>query len=227
MFCQDHRRRQLIPDQNNQEVVGVVLAGGESRRLGRDKALLPLPDGRVLLERTIDTLHAAGLEDIAVSVSTAERGAELLAAIHHGTEIGAIVDTVPGTGPLGGLHAALTALSGCHVLLVACDLPRLETAAVRAILDEPRDADILVPRTANRDQPLHALYAPTCREVVARLIAEGRLAMRDLLAVRDLRVRVLGDAWLARHALSAASFDNVNTPDDLERPVGGHSLRRV
>jgi molybdopterin-guanine dinucleotide biosynthesis protein A len=203
-----------------------VVAGGESRRLGRDKALLPLPDGRVLLERTIDTLRAAGLEHIAVSVTTAERGAALLAAINHGANIGAIVDAAPGMGPLGGLHAALTAFPDCHLLLVACDLPHLETAAVRAVLDEPRDADILVPRTANRDQPLHALYAPACREVVARLIAEGRLAMRDLLAVRDLRVRVLGDTWLERHAISAAGFDNVNTPDDLARVVGGHALRR-
>jgi molybdenum cofactor guanylyltransferase len=198
------------------EPVGVVLAGGASRRLGQDKALLCIGAGPTLLERTVATVHAAGLREVVLSVSTVERGRILRDAVPAVAGLRLVVDAEPGRGPLGALHAALSAVSHHHVLLVACDMPRLHVAALRALLEEPRDADVVVPRVAGRAQPLAALYGPACLPLTAQLLAQGLLAMRDLLAAPSLRVRFLDEGCLARAGVPAAAFDNVNTPADLE-----------
>ena len=202
--------------QTSCEPVGVVLAGGASRRMGQDKALLRSGAGPTLLERTVATVHAAGLREVVLSVSTVEQGRALRDAVPAVAGLRLVVDAEPGRGPLGALYAALTAFPHHHVLLVACDMPRLEVAALRALLEKPRDADAVVPRVAGWDQPLTALYGPACLPLTARLLAQGRLAMRDLLAAPGLRVRFLDDARLARAGVVAAAFDNVNTPADLE-----------
>lgn len=211
-------------------IVGAVLAGGESRRMGRDKALLRLTDGSTLLERTIATLRAAGLDEIVLSVSTARRGRALQDAVPAARGLRLATDATPGRGPLGGLHAALRAHPYRYVLLVACDMPRLDAAALGALIAEPRDADALVPRLAGWAQTLHALYGPACLPPAERLLAEGHLAMRDLLAAPGLRVRFLDETWLARAGAATTAFSNLNTPGDLaaatapaekERPANG------
>ena len=158
--------------QTSCEPVGVVLAGGTSRRMGQDKALLRSGAGPTLLERTVATVHAAGLREVVLSVSTVEQGRTWRDAVPAVAGLRLVVDAGPGRGPLGGLHAALTAFPYQHVLLVACDMPRLDVAALRALLEKPRDADAVVPRVAGREQPLHALYGPACLPVAARLLAQ-------------------------------------------------------
>jgi molybdopterin-guanine dinucleotide biosynthesis protein A len=184
--------------------------------MGQDKALLRIGAGPTLLERTVATVHAAGLREVVLSVSTVERGRALRDAVPAVAGLRLIVDTVPGRGPLGALHAALNAFPHQHVLLVACDMPCLHVAALRALLEAPCDADAVVPRVAGRDQPLAALYGPACLPLTARLLEQGRLAMRDLLAAPGLRVRVLDEGCLARAGVPAVAFANLNTPADLE-----------
>ncbi len=201
------RRRRRIP-------VGVVLAGGASRRMGQDKALLRPGGGPALLERAVAALGEAGLKEIAVVVSTPGRARSLQEALAGLRAAPFLADEAPGLGPLGGLHAALRAYPGRAVLLVACDMPRLDARALR-LFTEPDDADVVVPRVAGRDQPLHARYGPACLPVVARLLQEGRLAMRDLLTAPTLRIRALDAATLSRRGVPLDAFANVNTPADL------------
>jgi molybdopterin-guanine dinucleotide biosynthesis protein A len=194
--------------------VGVVLAGGVSQRMGQDKALLR-PDGTAtLLERTIAQLHEAGLKEVAVVVSTPEHIRSLQAAMPKAGAVPFLVDAEPGHGPLGGLHAALTAYPERDVLLVACDMPHLDTRALR-LLCAPDAADIVLPRLAGREQPLHARYGPACLPIAVRLLQQNRLAMRGLTTAPELRARVVDDAELARHGIPATAFTNVNTPADL------------
>lgn len=196
-------------------VVGVVLAGGQSRRMGRDKALLCLPDGRTLLEQTAAALGVAGVIEVALSVSTPERGDALRDAVPALAHLRLVVDSVPDCGPLGGLHAALRDFPESRILLVACDMPRLDPAALRWLVHESWDADAIVPVIDGRDQPLHALYGSACHAVAERLLREGRLAMRDLLAAPSLRVLRLDERALSGAGIAPAAFANVNTPDDL------------
>lgn len=195
--------------------IGVVLAGGQSRRLGRDKALLRLPSGVTLLEQTLAVLRAAGLREVVISVSTSERAAALRVAVHALAGLPYIVDDTPDRGPLGALHTVLRAFPGRAALLAACDLPRLDAAAPLLLLHERGAADIVFPRVGGHDQPLLALYGPACLPVAARLLAEGHLAMRDLLAAHGLRVCVLDDTDLDRADVPPSAFDNLNTPADL------------
>ncbi len=116
-------------------VVGVVLAGGQSRRMGRDKALLRLEDGRTLLERTVRVLRTVGLDNVLLSVSSPERALALREAAPAVAALPVVADDAPGRGPLGGLVAALRARPGHAVLLVACDLPHLDSHALRLVVD--------------------------------------------------------------------------------------------
>jgi molybdopterin-guanine dinucleotide biosynthesis protein A len=195
--------------------VGVVLAGGASRRMGRDKALLRPAGGATLLESAVAALRAAGLAEIAVSVSSVSRADALRAAVPALHSLPRVVDLMPGCGPLGALHATLCAYPGRSVVLVACDMPHLDPAALRALVTAGGDADVVVPHVAGRDQPLHALYGPACVGIAARLLGTGERAMRTLLTAPELRVRVLDEAWLAGHGVEAAAFENLNTPDEL------------
>ncbi len=203
--------------------VGVVLAGGASRRMGQDKALLRLDGEATLLECAIARLHEAGLEEVAVVVSTPERAHSLRAAMPKAGAVPFLVDAEPGHGPLGGLHAALTAYPERDVLLVACDMPRLDARALR-LLCAPDAADIVLPRLAGRDQPLHARYGPACLPVAVRLLQQNRLAMRGLTTAPELRVHIIDDTELARHGIPAMAFANVNTPADLANLTSRNTL---
>ncbi len=203
--------------------VGVVLAGGASRRMGQDKALLRLDGEATLLERTVAQLYETGLEEVAVVVSTPEHIRSLQAAMPKAGAVPFLADAEPGRGPLGGLHAALTAYPERDVLLVACDMPYLDTNALR-LLCAPDKADVVLPRLAGRDHPLHARYGPACLPVAVRLLQQNRLAMRGLTTAPELRVRVVDDAELARHGIPATAFTNVNTPADLAGLTGLDTL---
>ncbi len=260
-------------------VVGVVLAGGQSRRMGRDKALLRLEDGRMLLERTVHVLRTVGLDDVLLSVSSAERTAALREAVPSAAALPVIADDAPNHGPLGGLAAALRARPGRAVLLVACDLPHLDRRALELVVDafrrglpspplplrgtppllptaglpspptplprsgegckgyarrageeqgvlRVRAVDIVLPRVGGYDQPLHAVYGPSCLPQVLRLLDAGRLAMSGLLTAPDLSVSVLPEEYFVARGVAPSCFANVNTPDDLAAltlpaPVGG------
>lgn len=192
-------------------VVGVVLAGGKSTRMGVDKALLHLPrdDSPTLLDRAAATLREAGLAIIGLSVSDEARGRALRDAGVACADGPIVYDATPGRGPMGGLDAALTAYPGWGVLLVACDMPCLAPASLRAVLDRAQEtgADVVTPLVAGQPEPLHAYYGPRCAPVVARLLASGCFKMSALADAPSLRT--------SRFDLAPASTLNLNTPDDL------------
>ena len=178
-----------------------ILAGGCAIRFGgRDKSTLTI-DGRTILDRQIDVLSTVADEVLVVRD-----------------------DLVPGCGPLGGLHTALTRARGRAVFVVACDMPYVETPLVRHLLDLSRDADIVVPCTEDGYHPLCAVYSRACLDAVARRLADRRLKMTDLFS--DVRVRAVTarelDAFGDRHRLLA----NVNTPADYAglEALQGHKL---
>ena len=178
-----------------------ILAGGAATRFGgRDKSALTI-GGRSILERQIDVLSAV-VDDVLVVRE----------------------DLVPGCGPLGGLHTALTRARGRAVFVVACDMPCVDASLVRQLLDLSRDADIVVPCTEDGYHPLCAVYSRACLDAVARRLADRRLKMTDLFS--DVRVRVVRaweiDAFGDRHRLLA----NVNTPADYAglEALQGHKL---
>ncbi|MFW6161746.1 MAG: molybdenum cofactor guanylyltransferase, partial [Planctomycetota bacterium] len=133
-------------------VTGLVLNGGASVRLGRDKATLPV-EGRTLIERGLD--HMALLFDEIVVVGRPEGLAP------HPAVTQAVPDAVPGVGPLGGIATGLATMERRWGFFVACDMPRLDPEVMRrqlAVLRETR-AEAVVPCWDGFWEPLHAAYA--------------------------------------------------------------------
>jgi molybdenum cofactor guanylyltransferase len=177
-----------------------ILAGGRATRFGgRDKSAL-IVDGRTILERQIAELSKV-TSDILI--------------------IGAGRDLVPGCGPLGGLHAALTAAAADAVFVVACDMPYISAAFVMYLLDLTREADIVVPCTERGYHPLCAAYTRACLEPVTRRLATHALKMTDLFS--DVRTRIVTAREIDRFGDRDRLLANINTQADYER-VQNHKL---
>jgi molybdopterin-guanine dinucleotide biosynthesis protein A len=124
----------------------------------------------------------------------------------------AIADIVPGCGPLGGLHAALTEMRGDRVFVVACDMPYVDAAFAEYLLSLASDAAVVVPQTDRGYHPLCAVYTRVCLESVAARLAQRRLALRDLFA--DVPTRIVTIAEMSRFGAPSRLLANVNTPDE-------------
>jgi molybdopterin-guanine dinucleotide biosynthesis protein A len=153
------------------EVTGVILAGGRARRFGgRNKATLEL-GGQWIVQRQLDALRPITAAQLIVANDAApfaRLGVPVTPDIHAGK------------GPLGGLHAALSVAATARALVLACDLPFVHTAFLRFLVERAREADIVVPRTAEGTHPLCAVYATRLAPVIAARIAAGRLAVHEL-----------------------------------------------
>ena len=173
-----------------------ILVGGQATRFGgRDKSAL-LIDGRTIRDRQLDAL--APLTDDVMIV-----GHDAAHVVH---------DIVPGCGPLGGLHAALTAARGDALLLVACDMPYLSSAFIAHLFSFATEVDLVVPQSERGYHPLCAVYTRACLEPVAARLAQRRLRMRDL--VDSLRTRVVPLEDIRRFGDPERLLANVNTPAD-------------
>lgn len=188
-------------------LAGIVLAGGASRRLGQDKPLLQFGD-RTLLEIVVSRIETVCEE---VIVAAGGRGAEQW----PGLNARFVLDDPPGRGPLAGLQAGLRASSFDSALLVAADMPFLNTELLAFMKGCPRNYEALAPNVRGRLQPLHAIYARGCLRQVESLLAEGNGSMNDLLS--RLNVEVLPEEALARYDPEGLSCFNINRAEDLER----------
>jgi molybdenum cofactor guanylyltransferase len=180
-----------------------VLTGGASTRMGADKALLEL-SGATLLERTLAALRVVS-DDVTVV------GARPPYAC-FGASV--VVDDYPGAGPLGGVATALRAARHEHTLVVACDMPLLSGALLRAMAAEPRNYGALVPLVGGQPQPLHAVYARSCLPPIRARLEAGRRSVIEMLD--DLHVRWLTEDWMRRFDPLLRSTHNANTPAQLE-----------
>jgi len=183
----------------------VILAGGESRRMGRDKALLPLENGETLSQRLIR--RYATLGPVALSVDRPGRF-----CTHGALEL---TDRYPGQGPLNGLIAAFSETAEELVLLTATDLPNGSCALARALAARLGDADACVPLVAGRPEPLMAVYRRRCLRPAEECLRAGERSMRALL--RRLSVNYVKSLPGFGEAALAAALENVNTPRDYER----------
>lgn len=200
-------------------VIGVALAGGASRRMGRDKASLSIA-GEPLLGRSVARLRRALAEVIVV-------GTPALAPLVPMTRI--VPDAWPGRGPLGALATALDALHALDaldaadaewVLLVACDMPFIQPALLREIarlaLTTP-DVDAVAPRGPRGLEPLHAAYHRRCLPLAIARLSGADVSLQGLLAA--LRVREVSAEVTQRLDPTGYSTFNANTPEEWSRAL--------
>ncbi len=187
-------------------IIGAVLAGGRSRRLGRDKATVEFV-GRPLISYPVGALRTAGLD-----VVLALRGGQEIPAALQG--VSCVYDDVEDAGPLGGLYALLKWMPGEWALVVSCDQPLVQVNLLHGIMTHSDcTADAVVTRTPERLQPMPGLYRKSCLPAIEGALERGERGLRDLLS--GVRRCELAGENLNRLDLEHASFINVNTPEDL------------
>jgi molybdopterin-guanine dinucleotide biosynthesis protein A len=186
---------------------GVILAGGRSRRLEIDKAMLRF-GGRPLLEIVVERLAGVCREVVVAYGDVAREERPRLS-------VRIVADAFPGQGPLAGLEAGLRAIDGDFALVVACDMPFLNPELLAYMAGLPRHYQALVPRVQGRWHPLHAIYARSSLPIIQRLLARGRNSMKGMLAQLD--VCPLTEEELARFDPAGLSLFNLNGPRDLAR----------
>ncbi len=184
----------------------VIEAGGESRRMGQDKALMPFM-GRPLIQRILERVTPVA-DEVIVVANQPSRYAFLACRV--------VADVRPGYGALGGLLTALSAAQHPLVAVVACDMPFV-SAPLLAFLCEllVRDlADAAVPETDRGLEPFHAVYRrQACLPAVAAALDAGRLRAVGWLGA--VRLRKVSRAESAPYDPRGAAFRNLNTPAEF------------
>lgn len=188
-----------------EEPGAIILAGGQSSRMGQDKALLPY-QGMTMLEHTIVTLLNI-VSDIVIVTDRADR---------YQVPCGRIVtDMFPDSGPVGGILTGLTSLKPGSHIVVACDMPHLSVPVLQLLLKAATlEWDAVVPEINGQLQPLCAVYRHTAVPHVMRYLETGQRSACDLL--KHLRTKRVGEGVLRRIVPHIeACFVNVNTPEDF------------
>ena len=163
-------------------VSAVILAGGQSRRMGRDKALIEFR-GRPILAHVIDTLRLLS-DDIAVVSNRSDLYSPFGARI--------VPDYDPPCGPLGGIAAGLQAAQQELAVVVACDMPFLNVALLRWLIGLADGYDAVVPQTGAEFEPLHAVYRRECHGPIVQRIERGDRRVISFFA--DVRLRAVPEA---------------------------------
>ncbi|HET89399.1 MAG TPA: molybdenum cofactor guanylyltransferase [Chloroflexi bacterium] len=185
-------------------LTGLVLAGGASRRMGRDKAFLEL-DGRPLVEIVVERMARVCAEVLIVAGDTrpyADLGVPTIADLFHGV------------GVLGGLHAGLEAASHELTLAVGCDMPFLNPDLLRAFAGWAEGYDVAVLRHGAQDhvEPLHAAYRRTCLPAIEASIHANQ--RRVVSFFPRVQVRYVSPEEVIALDPDQRSFSNVNTPKE-------------
>jgi len=188
-------------------MAAIILAGGLSSRMGTDKALLAM-GGASLLESLVSRF--AERMGRVIVVLRADQDVEVEQSL-------TVRDIHQGAGPLGGLHAGLTASPDEENFVLACDMPLADPELGLWILSKLSGHDAVVPMLARGPEPLHAAYRKSCLPAVESSIAAGRLRMRDTLDRLD--VLYIPEHEMKQRDPDLRSFLNINTPEDYREAL--------
>ncbi len=186
-------------------VFGLVLAGGKSRRMGHDKALLDR-NGQSQLAYVVDLVGAC-VDKVFVSTTPDQQDEGERARYDQ------VVDQFENIGPVAGILSALYAYTDVDWLVVACDLPNLDRPTIEYLLAQGAGPQPFTAYRSSHDnlpEPLCAVYHSGCTEIVQRFVDDGINCPRKIL---------IRSSTLLIDQPDPRALDNVNTPDDLQSSV--------
>ena len=192
------------------KVALIVLAGGKNRRFGRNKALATI-GGISLIERVVERLKPQTSQ---VLIVTSREWPDF--PVTCKAEI--LADVYPDKGPLGGIYTGLLASQSPHSLVVACDMPFLNTELLRYMVKQACDFDVVVPRLEEgKLEPLHAIYSKACLDNIKIHLDWNDLRVDSIL--NTLRVRYVERAECQKFDPQLLSFFNINREADLDYAI--------
>ncbi len=184
-----------------------VLAGGQSTRMGQDKAFLEI-GGQLVIERVLDQVKSLS-DDLFISTNSPEKYSKF--------GLRMVGDVYPGKATLGGIYSAIHAARHKHVLVVACDMPFLNVELLRHLISLAPTADVIAPLIEPPHPPetTHTVYSKNCLPAI-----ESRLRLNKLRVTGffdDVSVRYLDRDEVSKYDPDFYSFVNVNTPQDWDK----------
>lgn len=189
-------------------VTGVILAGGESRRMGSDKSLLPIQGARF-----IDHVYqrmASLFEEVIIVTNSPE--------LYNEIPCRKVPDIYYAQGSLAGVHSGLAHAKTERIFVVGCDMPFVSPAVVREICSHAANGDLVMPHSSSGHEPLHALYSKSCLPAMERVLDAG--LRRIMLFFDQVNLVELPASAIRRLDPQEKSFQNINTPEDYFRLRG-------
>jgi molybdopterin-guanine dinucleotide biosynthesis protein A len=184
------------------KATAIVMAGGGSVRMGQDKSMLPV-EGRPMIEHIVNQLNPHFSQVLISSDDKAKYG-------FLGVDV--IEDEVEGRGPLGGIASGLKVSANELNFVLACDIPEIHMACVRAMLRQGRDYDAVVPKSgAGRYEPLFAVYKKSILGAIESALNSGDYRIMD--AISSCRIKYV-------EVDNSELMKNLNTMEDYEEFVG-------
>jgi molybdopterin-guanine dinucleotide biosynthesis protein A len=192
----------------------VIQAGGMSARMGEDKALKPFL-GRPLIQRVIERVSSIA-DEIIVTTNRPAEYEFLYTSTGSVQRLRLTPDLKPGRGALGGLYTAIASATSPLVAVVACDMPfassKLFEGALKLMVEE--DADVIIAKTDEGYEPLHALYRrETCLPAIGSAIDADQWKVISWFP--QVKVRVLTSAEVKSFDPAGLCFWNLNTPEEF------------
>jgi molybdopterin-guanine dinucleotide biosynthesis protein A len=183
----------------------IVLSGGDSRRMGTDKALV-LFEGRPLIAPVLETLRALS-DDVVIASGRTDA--------YDGLGARVVPDLRSGCGPLGGIGGGLAAVRHELALVVACDMPFLSPDFLGLLAAKAKGRDGAVPMKGGQYEPLHAVYRRSCLPAIERRLAAGEFQAFSFFP--DVRIRTVAEPEWRRVDPEGRSLVNLNSAEELER----------
>jgi len=182
-----------------------VLAGGQSKRMGQDKAFLEVGN-QMVIERILSRVQPL-TDDLFISTNSPNK--------YRRFELRLVGDVYPNKAALGGIYSAIHAARHNHVLVVACDMPFLNVDLLRYLINLAPTADVVAPMIEPpQPETMHAVYSKKCLPAIESRLLANRL--RIIGFFDDVTVRYVNRAEVARIDPNFNSFVNMNTPEEWQ-----------
>jgi molybdopterin-guanine dinucleotide biosynthesis protein A len=189
------------------DITGIILVGGKSRRMGRDKALLEI-GGKTLFEKVLDAFS----ENFSKILLVGDRGERFT---NYNLPIYA--DLFPGSA-LGGLYTGLYFSETDYIFVSSCDLPYPSSRVISHICPLVGGCDAIVPKLAHGHEPLFAAYSKSCLAPIKSMLEAQNYCVYDLYP--SIKVKDVTEEELESVVESPYSFINLNTPSEFEAVKG-------
>ena len=194
------------------KITGIILAGGKNLRMGKNKAFLEI-NGRRIIDRTKDLFLEIFDEVLVVTNSPLE---------YVDLNLRLVADLIPEKGSLGGIYTGLFHSSHARAFVAACDMPFLNRSLIQHLIQRAPNFDIVIPKTDDGFQPLHAVYSQNCLPFMEELLRQNNLKIIDFF--RRVEVCEVPMEEILPLDPDLRAFLNINTPEDfreIERSFSG------
>jgi len=190
-------------------MTGIILSGGENRRMAREKAFLKI-GGIPLIERILSVFKGL-FEEIIIVTDKPE--------LYVSYDVILVGDLMKKKGPMAGIYSGLLNSRNNYSFVVACDMPYLKRSLISFMMGfADFNNEIVAPRVKGVVEPLHTIYSKSCLTVIGKHLSNDNRRLRDLF--EECKVRYIEEEEIAHIDPEMKSFININTPEEFNKAIG-------